>query len=392
MEDYGFTVITQDPEGYVHIDDSRFPIAIGGIRLIKGVDKTEVQELAKAMSLKLHIFGFPMSGGKGGVASDDMQNFYKFISKFEIKELISGRHKNNVQLITGPDIGTSEDEYYKALENAELKEFIRKGLLSQNSIKYSLPLDNIVTAYGAIVASEVLLGTLGISLETENVKFVIEGFGKVGTGLAAILHKKANLVGISTRYGSIQNEDGFDILKLIEQQKILGDYLVDEFQNKKQVQDLFEIPCDILIPGARTGVITKEIAQKIIDFSKPKAIVPVSNAPYTIEGLQLLQDHNIICFPDFIASAGAVIAAMIEFAEAGGEEEAMQLVKNAITKETEDLIEDTQNSTGSLKLLYNIAMDKSQRRKLEILKSIETTKEPLSIKNLAVEIIKNYMP
>ncbi|MCE7735672.1 MAG: Glu/Leu/Phe/Val dehydrogenase [Candidatus Heimdallarchaeota archaeon] len=392
MDDYSFTVITQDPEGFVHIDDSRFPIAIGGIRLIKGVDKNEVKELAKAMSLKLHIFGFPMSGGKGGVASDDMQNFYKFISKSEIKELISGQHKKDVQLITGPDIGTSEDEYYKALEKAELHQFIRKGLLSQNSMEYSLPLDNIVTAYGAIVASEVLLRTLGVSFETDDVSFVIEGFGKVGTGLAAIMYKKANLVGISTKYGSIQNEDGFDILGLIEQQKKFGDHLVDDFENKKDVQALFEIPCDVLIPGARTGVITKEIAQKIVDFSKPKAIVPVSNAPYTVEGLKILQDHGIICFPDFIASAGAVIAAMIEFAEAGGEEEAMKLVKNAITKETEDLIMESKKSTGSLNLIYDLALKKSKKRKLEILGSIDIADKPLSIDNLATAIIQKYMP
>ena len=219
MKDYGFTITTQDPQGYVHIDDARFPIAIGGIRLINNLNKEEVKDLARAMSLKLHIFGFPMSGGKGGIASDDMQDFYKFISHPEVKELIAGQHVNKVQLITGPDIGTSEEEYYIALEKAGLQQFIRKGLLSNISTKYSLPLDNIVTAYGAIVASDVLLRTLDLNSETGNIRYVIEGFGKVGTGIAAILHGNANLVGISTQYGSIRDTDGFDILQLIALQQ-----------------------------------------------------------------------------------------------------------------------------------------------------------------------------
>lgn len=390
MEDLSFTVVTQDPEGYVHVDDSRFPLAIGGIRLISGVGKEEVKQLARAMSLKLHMFGFPMSGGKGGVASDNMDDFYRFISESQIKELISGKHKNDVQFITGPDIGTSENEYYIALERAGLKQFIRKGLLSNNSNVYGLPLDNIVTAYGAVVASEVLLQTRNLILGKDKINFVIEGFGKVGTGIAAILRGKANVVGLSTRYGSIRAENGFDIDELIKLQAQYGDHLVDKFHRKQETQDLFEIPCDILIPGARTGVITKEIATKIIAIAKPIAIVPVSNAPYTKEGLKLLQENDIICFPDFVASAGAVIAAMIEFAEAGGEDEAMQLVRNAIAKETAELIDESNKAYDSLKFIYNVALDKSQKRKIEILESINSSSEPQSIDELAKEVILRY--
>ncbi|MFV2014746.1 MAG: hypothetical protein ACC656_04920, partial [Candidatus Heimdallarchaeota archaeon] len=295
-----------------------------------------------------------------------------------------------VQLIPGPDIGTTEEEYYTALEKAGLQQFIRKGLLSNISKKYSLPLDNIVTAYGAIVASDVLLKTLDLNSETGNIRYVIEGFGKVGTGIAAILHGNANLVGISTQYGSIGDTDGFEILQLIELHQTYGDYLVDKFQEKMEVLDLFEIPCDIMIPGARTGIITENIAQKIVNRSRPKVVVPVSNAPYTEKGLQILQKNGIICFPDFIASAGAVIAAMIEFADAGGENEAMNLVKKAITKETEELVHETMQSTGSLKLIYNFAISKSKRRKLEILETFKTSEGSLNIDKLANEVIQRY--
>ncbi|OLS19622.1 MAG: Cryptic catabolic NAD-specific glutamate dehydrogenase GudB, partial [Candidatus Heimdallarchaeota archaeon LC_2] len=90
-----------------------------------------------------------------------------------------------------------------------------------------------------------------------------------------------SIVGISTRYGSIRNDEGFDISELIKLQNQFGDKLIDKFDNVEVPEKLFEIPCDLLIPGARTGVLTEKIANSIINFSKPKAIVPVSNAPYT---------------------------------------------------------------------------------------------------------------
>jgi glutamate dehydrogenase len=391
VENYDLTITTQNPEGYVHIEDVRFPFAVGGIRLITGVDKEEVKALATAMSLKLHIFGFPMSGAKGGINSDNINDLYEFVSDPQIKELVTGNNSNNIQLITGPDIGTSEEEYYVALRKAGLDHIVRKGLLSQNSEIYGLPLDNIVTAYGVVVAARELLRSQNRDLFDGEVKYVIEGFGKVGTGIAAILKSKAKLLGVSTRYGSIVNDEGFDIDTLINKQSEIGDRLVNDFDNKADTTSLFEIPCDLIIPGARTGVITEEIANRIVDKAKPIAIVPVSNSPYTTRGLEILQKNGIICFPDFLASAGAVIAAMIEFAGAGGEKEAMALVESAISKETRDLISDTQNTTGSLRQIYEVAYEKSLRRKKHIIQNLDISGSFVDVQKLAREIINRYM-
>ena len=199
MPNFSFTLNTKQPVGNIHIEDTRFGFAAGGIRLIKGVSQEEVIQLAEAMSLKLHIFGFPMSGAKGGIDSDNMEDFYNFVAQPEVKELINGTNQFDLQLITGPDIGTSEEEYYIALEKAGLKHLIRKGLLSRKSEIYDLPLDNVVTAYGAIIASEVVLELLGLKLLKNNkIKVVIEGFGKVGTGIRKKSCKQLQTVAVPT--------------------------------------------------------------------------------------------------------------------------------------------------------------------------------------------------
>ncbi len=392
MDNVSHTLNTSKPVGYIHIDDTRFNHAVGGIRLIQGVNKDEVIQLAEAMSLKLHIFGFPISGAKGGINSDEITDFYDFVAHPDVKKLISGKNKFDIQMITGPDIGTSEEEYYVALEKAGLSHLIRKGLLSRNSENYGLPLDNVVTAYGAIIASDVVLSPFGYRLlEDKRVKVVIEGFGKVGTGIAAILNGKAKIVGVSTRYGSIRNDEGFDISELLNLQNQFGDKFVSKIDNVKLPEKLFEIPCDLLIPGARTAVLTEEIAKLILNSSKPRAIVPVSNAPYTNDGLKLLQSGDIICFPDFIASAGAVIAAMIEFANAGGEDEALNLVEKAVRKESNLILSETKDKTGAYLLVYDFAVEKSKKNKEALIKQIIENPESLGIQELANRVIGKYL-
>ncbi|MHA2250078.1 MAG: Glu/Leu/Phe/Val dehydrogenase dimerization domain-containing protein [Candidatus Kariarchaeaceae archaeon] len=390
-------VKTYDPVGYIVIDDIRFPFSAGGIRLISGVNEKEVDELSKAMSLKLHSFELPISGAKGGVDSDNMEEFYNFIAKKEVKDLISG--KSHHQLITGPDIGTSEEEYHRALRKAGLPELVRPGLLSKVSETFGLPFDNIITAYGAIVAAEEVLRVNKENDPLEGIRVAIEGFGKVGTGLAKLLNGRSKIVAISTRYGCITIENGhldqngeFKVYDLLKLQKEHGDRLIHKSGYTVHPTDyLFEVGYDLLIPGARTKVITSRIAQKIIKC-KPRAIVPVANAPYTSEGLLMLEDAGILCFPDFISSAGAVIAAMLEFVGAGGEQEAMTLVGAAITWETRDLILEAVACSDKTKSILTIATQRAERKKNEILDKLLSDKEQYTILHAAKELILRYAP
>jgi glutamate dehydrogenase/leucine dehydrogenase len=387
---FGLSLQIEDPTGYVCIDDQRFPLSVGGIRLISGVTKEEVQDLSNAMVKKLHSYELPLSGAKAGVNSDNIEDLYRFVAHQEVKELIRGTKTH--QFITGPDIGTSEAEYHNALRKADLSELIRPGLLSNLSQEYGMPLDNIVTAFGAVVAAEEVMRKEKESDPLDNIDIVIEGFGKVGTGLAKLLDGRANIVGLSTRYGCISDPKGFDINWILELTGRYGDNFVNHSGYQVQpVKDLFSIPCDLLIPGARTRVITRQIAEKIIKC-EPQAIVPVSNAPYTDEALMILHSHGIICFPDFIASAGALLAVMVEFAAVGGEKEALELVRAAVTFETRDLLLEAIVCSDRTKSIYQIAEERAMQRKIVLLEQISSQDEDFSIERVALDVINRYAP
>ncbi|MCH8907661.1 MAG: Glu/Leu/Phe/Val dehydrogenase [Candidatus Heimdallarchaeota archaeon] len=377
-----------NPTSFVSFEDTRFPIGLGGIRLFPNVNEHEVKLLANAMARKLHYFHLPIGGAKAGINSSDINDLYRFVNHKLIKSMLTGNNPNNLTFVTGPDLGTSEAEFQDALTLAGLDEFRRSGLLAQKSETHGLQLDNIVTALGCIESIKALIAYNGDLADSDRIRISIEGFGKIGTGIAALLQDNMDLVGVSTKFGSVYNTDGFSAKELLDAQKKHGDKFIYEISdNINSTAQLFEEPSDIIIPGARTEVITSTIAKSIINKSKPNYIVPVANFPYTDEGRQILERNKILCFPDFISSAGAVIAAITEFAEVGTEENATKLGRDAMNSEISDLL----RSKKSHESIFMLAKNQSLVNKSALLKEVQNSKGS-DMKEISTKFIEKYSP
>src|SRR5207249_10363298 len=66
---------------------------------------------------------------------------------------------------------------------------------------------------------------------------------------------------------------------------------------------LFDVQADVLVPGARPGVIDRARAARLA----VRAVVPAANVPYASGAPDLLQSRGIRAQADFVANAGAVI-------------------------------------------------------------------------------------
>ncbi len=75
--------------------------------------------------------------------------------------------------------------------------------------------------------------------------------------------------------------------------------------------ELLELPCDVLIPAAMGGQITKKNAGKI----KAKLIVEGANGPTTPEADEILSGRKIKIVPDILANAGGVIVSYFEWVQ-----------------------------------------------------------------------------
>jgi glutamate dehydrogenase/leucine dehydrogenase len=306
----------------------------GGIRMLADITTEEIAGLARAMTYKFASLGVPIGGAKSGIWADPS------IKGEERRELMRAFGRATRPLIEsglsfGADIGTEGSDLPFVYEGANL-EWSSAGLLTEE--KDGEPLENHVTGYGVAIAAEAACEYSGVDINGATV--AIEGFGKVGGGVARyITEMGAKVVALSTLHGAIYNENGLDVGKLLEARKTSGDMAVSNYEDAKHLakEKIFSLPVDILIPGARPYVITKENA----DYVRAKIISSIANIPTTDEAEEMLFKNGVHVIPDFISNAGGTVIGIIDFL-GGTSDKAFTAAKELITASTVDILADAQ--------------------------------------------------
>jgi glutamate dehydrogenase (NAD(P)+) len=284
----------------------------GGIRFHPEVDLDEIRALASLMTWKTAVAGIPYGGAKGGVncPAEEMSDREKeavarsFMDKIE---KVLGPNRD----IPAPDVNTNAqtmawlmDEYGKLHGYTPSivtgKPIALEGSLGRES----------ATGRGLVYLFEEAAKDAGI--EPADVRFVVQGYGNVGSWAARILEELgATLIGASDAYGAILDEGGIDAAKLAEHVKEGGK--VCEFDASQQVShdDLFEVECDVLIPAALGGMIHERNADKI----RTQILLEGANSPTTPKADQILADNGVHVIPDVMANAGGVIVSYFEWVQ-----------------------------------------------------------------------------
>jgi len=277
--------------------------AIGGLRMAEDVSTEECVRLARAMTLKNASAGLQHGGGKSVLFGDPKMEKG---AKERLIRAFACALKDEQDYIFGPDMGT--DEECMAWVHDEIGRAV--GLPEACG---GIPLDEIgATGWGLRHAVEVAAGHCNLALA--DATMVIQGFGAVGRHAARFLAEQGvTLVGAADSRGGIHTPHGIDIAALIalkEQGGGVADYPDGKKIPREQVIDL---PCDIWIPAARPDVIHEENAHRL----KARLVAQGANIPFTYAAEQDLHQRGIVCIPDFIANAGGVICAAMEYHGAG---------------------------------------------------------------------------
>ena len=289
------------------IDNSVMGVPAGGIRMLPNITLDEMIRLARMMTYKFISYGLPMGGAKSGIWADpNAADRAACINAYAFE--ISPHIQNNLYH-PGPDMGTTAHDVAKILKICH-----REDLLPQilGETKFGLSIEETYTGYGVLAAVEAVLESKNDKIKGK--KIALEGFGKVGSAIALFLKETAaKLVAVSTIQGTIFDEEGLDISKLIDLKSKYGDKLINHYQTQTAEhlpkEKLFQLPVDILIPGARPDVINKQN----IDSIQANFIVPAANIPFAPEIIPTLDELNIQVIPDFIANAGEILASAARF-------------------------------------------------------------------------------
>jgi len=311
-------------KGILVIDNVARGPAIGGLRIAPDVSLMECFRLARAMTLKNAAAGLPHGGGKSVIYGDPRM---PPPHKAKLIRCFAAALRDVQDYIFGPDMGT--DEECMAWVRDEIGRSV--GLPRDFG---GIPLDEVgATGWGVFHATQVALPHVDLSLQ--GAKVVIQGFGAVGKHSARHLcDAGAILVGAADSRGSIYDDAGLDVSALIELKKrgrSVVDHNVGEKLNREAVVDM---ECDIWIPAARPDVINEANVSRL----KTRLVVEGANIPITTAAERILHERGVLCVPDFIANAGGVICAAMEYQNAN-QAAAFDTIEEKIRTNTQEVLE-----------------------------------------------------
>lgn len=302
----------------VVVDNTALGPSIGGVRVSLDVTVDEVKRLARTMTLKNSIAGLPHGGGKSAIIADP-----KNPKKEDYFRKFAQAIREFYDYIPGPDMGSNEECM------AWVYDEIGRACGLPEEIG-GLPLDKLgATGFGLAECAEISCKYARMDLKDS--KVAIQGFGSVGKAAAIFLSEKGSkIVAVSDTKGMIYNPRGLDCKELISIKESSGTVINYKDAEVKGREEIFSIDCDILIPAATPDVITINN----VDQVKARLILQGANIPITYEAEKVLFNKGIVSVPDFIANAGGVIMAAMEYAKRS-EKEAFSAISEKIKKNTE---------------------------------------------------------
>ena len=308
----------------VVVDNVACGPAIGGVRMARDVTVEEVSRLARAMSYKNAAAGLSHGGGKAGIVGDPACEPQR---KEQIVRAFARMIRGLTEYIPGPDMGTNEACM------AWVKDEIGRAV-GLPRVLGGIPLDEIgATGFGLAIAAEVAAAQAKLSLD--GARLAVEGFGAVGQHAARFLIRRgARVVAASDSRGAILDPRGLDVEDLIAHKR--GGAPVSTFPQGRVIdrEALVGVECEIWIPAARPDTLTAENVSRL----KARLVLQGANIPATEAAEEWMHAHGVLSVPDFVANAGGVICAAVEY-HGGTERQAMETIEERIRGNTQETLE-----------------------------------------------------
>jgi glutamate dehydrogenase/leucine dehydrogenase len=326
-----------EAEGWVVINSLRGGAAGGGTRMRQGLDKREVESLAKTMEIKFTVSGPPIGGAKSGINFNPedprkagvLRRWYAAVMPL-LKHYYGTGGDLNVDEVTEvipftEDVGIwhpQEGVFNGHFKPTEPQKVNRIGQLRQGVVKViddprytpvvspRFTVATMCTGYGVAEAIRHYYDLWGGDLREK--RAVIQGWGNVGASAGFFLAQLGvKIVGIMSSEGGLFNEKGFTFEEVREfivskqNNKLVAPSMLPYGELEKRIWDQ---EFEIFVPAASSRLINKDqvdrmIASKLEVFSCG-ANVPFDDPEIFFGPTGLYADQKFSVIPDFIANCG----------------------------------------------------------------------------------------
>jgi glutamate dehydrogenase/leucine dehydrogenase len=387
----------KDPEteaiGWVVINSLRGGAAGGGTRMRVGLDKREVESLAKTMEVKFTVAGPPIGGAKSGINFDPkdprkegvLRRWYAAVTPL-LKHYYGTGGDMNVDEIhevipITEDCGVWHPQegvfngHFQPRESQKINRIgqLRYGVLKVlEDAKYTpdaskkFVVADMVTGYGVAESVKHYYDIWGGDLKGKRV--IVQGWGNVGSAGAYYLAQEgAIIVGIIDRVGGLIKEEGFSLEEIRELFLMKnGNELnhpnmlsFDEVNAK-----IWDVKAEVFIPCAASRLIQKDQLERMIaagmEVISAGANVPFADPEIFFGAIADHADNNLSIIPDFISNCGMarVFAYLMsndldEITDEGVFSDTSNIIRKAMEKSHAK----NNSKTGIAKTAFSIALE-----------------------------------
>ena len=325
-----------EAEGWLVINSLRGGAAGGGTRMRKGLDRREVESLAKTMEVKFTVAGPPIGGAKSGINFDPndprrkgvlerwfkavlplLKNYYGTggdLNVDEIHDVIAITKNYGLQhpqegVVRG-HFGADEAGAKKRIGN--LQQGVTKKIEDlQYAPDSKQTIADMITGYG--VAESVkhyyeLWGGTGVNGK----RVIVQGWGNVASAAGYYLAQMgAKITGIIDRDGGLVKKSGYSFeevktLFLTKQgNRLNAPAMLSPLEAQQQV---WNAGAEIFIPAAASRLITRGQVDMLcaggLETIACGANVPFADKEIFFGPIGEYADGKISLIPDFIANCG----------------------------------------------------------------------------------------
>ena len=324
-------------KGWVVINSLRGGAAGGGTRMRRGLDRREVESLAKTMEVKFSVSGPAIGGAKSGIDFDPadprkdevLRRWYKAVTPLlksyygtggdlnidEVHEVIPITESFGLR---HPQEGVVNG-HYEPSDSERIKKVgqLRQGVAKLVEDRQYTPdparkylVADLITGWG--VAEAVLHYYKLYGGEVAGKRVIVQGWGNVGSAAAYYLALAgAKVVGIIDRAGGLLNPEGFGLdevrrLYLAKKGNQLSAPGMLSFEEVNR--RIWSLGAEVFLPCAASRLVTQDQVKQMVagglEVVSSGANVPFADPEIFYGPIYEQADAQVAVIPDFIANCG----------------------------------------------------------------------------------------
>jgi len=383
-----------EAEGWVVINSLRGGAAGGGTRMRLGLDKREVESLAKTMEIKFTVSGPQIGGAKSGINFDPrdprkqevLERWYSAVAPLlkhyygtggdlnvdEIHEVIPITEECG---IWHPQEGVFNG-HFQPTEAQKVKRIgnLRLGVIKvleeerySPSVQHKYKVADMITGFGVAESVRHYYKLWGGGLE--NKRIIVQGWGNVGAAAGYYAAQAgAKIVGIIDRSVGLIDENGlsFENVRELFIARSSNTLVAENLLSFNEINDkIWDLKADVFLPCAASRLITEDQLERLIraglEVISCGANVPFADEQIFYGPIAGKADEKLSLIPDFIANCG--MARVFAYLMSNGD---VDLTDEGIFSDTSECIyqalekihKQNHSKQGLTKTAFGIALEK----------------------------------